>query len=53
MSEPTKKLMASVILVFTTEKEMIDLVTIEDKVAMKTWIAKNVKKRTGAKRSRA
>ena len=46
MSEPTKKLMASVILVFTTEKEMIDLVTIEDKVAMKTWIVKNVKKRT-------
>ena len=46
MSEPTKKLMASVILVLTTEKEMIDLITIEDKVAMKTWIVKNVKKRT-------
>ena len=46
MSEPTKKLMASVILVLTTETETIDLINIEDKVAMKAWIVKNVKKKT-------
>ena len=46
MSEPTKKFIASVILVLTTEKDMIDAITIEDKVAMKTWIVRNVKKRS-------
>lgn len=45
MNELTKKFVASTTLLLATEPEMVDAITIDDKNAMKTWIARQCKYR--------
>ena len=43
MSEPTKKLVASVSLLLSTDPELVDCLRIEDKDNMKRWVVKRCK----------